>query len=205
MTWRRVPGSEDVQASVARTTWRARTVPRVVVTSPGRTAVARVLSWTRTPSRLTASARPRTRAAGCTRAHHGVHVPPRTRLAASRPVASAASSSSTPSMPPYAWSTWCSVRARLSWAALRASTTVPPRVQPQSMPSSATTRPTSSTVRFIACRIASACARPWRCSSALTEAGNSAEHQPPFRPLAPNPAMCDSTTTTRRSGRARAR
>ena len=58
--------------------------PRVVWTQPGSTDVARVLSWTRTPRRRTASASPRTSAAGCTRAHHGVHVPPRTRVAASR-------------------------------------------------------------------------------------------------------------------------
>jgi hypothetical protein len=36
-------------------------------------------------------------------------------------------------------------------------------------------------------------------------AGNSAEHQPPFRPDAPTPAVSASSTTTRRLGSSRRR
>jgi len=82
---------------------------------------------------------------------------------------------------------------------VRANVTVPPFTQSQSMPSSAATVPTSST----AARIASAAGAPWRRVSDEVPAGNSAEHQPPVRPLAPNPAISCSTTTTRTPGSSR--
>ena len=47
--------------------------------------------------------------------------------------------------------------------------------------------------------------RPCRRVSAASLAGNSAEHQPPLRPLAPKPATCRSTTSTRRPGSPRSR
>ena len=70
---------------------------------------------------------------------------------------------------------------------VRARATVPPFTQSQAMPSAATALPTSSTVSRIAAPMASAAARPWRRASAAWLAGNSAEHHPPLRPLAPNP------------------
>ena len=46
---------------------------------------------------------------------------------------------------------------------------------------------------------------PGRRASLSCEAGNSAEHQPPLRPDAPNPATSASSTTMRRVGSASAR
>ena len=83
--------------------------------------------------------------------------------------------------------------------------TVPPLTQSHAMPSSATAFPTSSTVSRIAAPIASAAAGPCRRASFAADAGNSAEHQPPLRPLAPNPATWRSTTTTRSDGSPRSR
>ena len=68
------------------------------------------------------------------------------------------------------------------------------------MPSAAATRPTSSTVSCMARCMAMAASRPAIRSSLFSEAGNRAEHQPPLRPDAPNPAISRSQTTTRRSG-----
>ena len=82
-------------------------------------------------------------------------------------------------------------RARASWALLRASTMVPPLAKWQSMPSARATRWTSSTEA----RIAASCASP-------SDVGNSAEHQPPLRPEAPNPATSASSTTIRSAGSA---
>ena len=45
---------------------------------------------------------------------------------------------------------------------------------------------------------------PYRAASQATDAGNSAEHQPPLRPLAPKPATSRSSTTMRSDGSARA-
>ena len=74
---------------------------------------------------------------------------------------------------------------------LRASTMLPPLAKWQSIPSARVTRWTSSTEA----RIAASCASP-------SEVGNSAEHQPPLRPEAPNPATSASTTTIRSVGSA---
>jgi hypothetical protein len=95
--------------------------------------------------------------------------------------------------------------ARASWAGVRATAIVPPLAKWQSMPSAAATRPTSSTVSRIACCWASA---PSRSASAARPAallGNSAEHQPPLRPDAPNPVVSASSTTTRSEGSAASR
>ena len=53
--------------------------------------------------------------------------------------------------------------------------------------------------------IASAADRGEVRAIAAMEAGNSAEHQPPFRPLAPKPATSLSRTTIRSDGSACAR
>ena len=82
---------------------------------------------------------------------------------------------------------------------------MPPFTQSHAMPSAATALPTSSTVSRMAAPIASAAARPCRRVSAASLAGNNAEHQPPLRPLAPKPATCRSTTSTRRPGSPRSR
>ncbi len=83
--------------------------------------------------------------------------------------------------------------------------TVPPLAKWQSMPSAAATRPTSSTVSCMARCMAMAAGRPAIRSSFDSDDGNSAEHQPPLRPEAPNPAISRSHTTTRQPGLARAR
>ncbi len=97
--------------------------------------------------------------------------------------------------------------AERSWARLRASAMVPPLAKPMSSRSSSATRPTSSTDARIAACIAAAAARsdPGRSARADVDAGNSAEHQPPLRPDAPNPAVSASSTTTRSVGSARSR
>ena len=75
----------------------------------------------------------------------------------------------------------------------------------QSMFSAAATRPTSSTVACMARYIATAASRPAIRVSLPSEAGNSAEHQPPLRPDAPKPAISASHTATRSPGCAVAR
>ena len=70
------------------------------------------------------------------------------------------------------------------------------------MPSAAATFPTSSTVACMARYIAIAASRPAIRSSLPSEAGNRAEHQPPLRPEAPNPAMSRSQTAIFRAGSA---
>ena len=73
------------------------------------------------------------------------------------------------------------------------------------MPSAAAECITSSTLCRIAACSASASAREERFANDSREEGKSAEHQPPFRPLAPNPAVSASSTVIRRDGSARAR
>ena len=73
------------------------------------------------------------------------------------------------------------------------------------MPSAATTLPTSSTVSCMARYMAIAAFRPAILASFASDAGNNAEHQPPLRPDAPNPAISASHTAMRRLGCARAR
>ena len=180
-------------ASVARTTVPAVTTPRSVTTRRGPTAVAVVASTMRPPRRSTARARPRTSRAGWMRAQSGVYDAPSTRVA---PTSAAACCAGTKPG---------SARARRSCTGVRARAIVPPFTQSQAMPSAATALPTSSTVSRMAAPIASAAARPCRRVSAASLAGNSAEHQPPLRPLAPKPATCRSTTSTRRPGSPRSR
>ena len=84
----------------------------------------------------------------------------------------------------------------------RANWTVPPLAQWQSIPSSAATLPTSSTVCCIARYMAIADSRPAIRSSLASDAGNRAEHQPPLRPDAPKPAISRSQSTIRRPGSA---
>ncbi|GAA1619319.1 hypothetical protein GCM10009744_02470 [Kribbella alba] len=75
------------------------------------------------------------------------------------------------------------------------------------MPSAAVTSPTSLTVACIAQCIARADSRldPGKAARRFEETGNRAEHQPPFRPEAPNPAVSASRTTIRSVGSAFAR
>ena len=72
------------------------------------------------------------------------------------------------------------------------------------MPSPAALAPTTSTVSCMARRIARMASTPCRRASAASEVANSAEHQPPFRPDAPNPATSRSSTATRSEGSASA-
>ncbi len=67
------------------------------------------------------------------------------------------------------------------------------------MSSSAATRPTSRTEPRIASCWASALDRddPGSAASEAREAGNKAEHQPPFRPDAPKPTCSASRTAIR--------
>ena len=53
--------------------------------------------------------------------------------------------------------------------------------------------------------MAIAASRPAIRSSLPSDAGNSAEHQPPFRPEAPKPAISRSQTAIFRAGSARDR
>jgi hypothetical protein len=101
-------------------------------------------------------------------------------------------------------------RTLASCAGEVASVSVPPFAYPQSIPSAAATRPTSSTVATIAACRSTAAARPAApppaaAATAERDAANSAEHQPPLRPDAPKPAISRSTTTTRSPGSATAR
>ena len=139
----------------------------------------------RTPRRSTARASPRTSRRGLDRAQCGVYDAPEHPVAPTQR-ADASSAAQEPAVGP---------GPRAAAPGVRASVTVPPFTQSQAMPSSAAALPTSSTVSRMAAPIASAAARPWRRVSAASLAGNSAEHQPPLRPLAPNPAICRSTTT----------
>ena len=82
---------------------------------------------------------------------------------------------------------------------------VPPLAKWASMPSAASTRPTSSTVARIAACCASADSREPSSAREDSDAGNRAEHQPPLRPLAPNPATSASSTAIRSDGSASAR
>ncbi len=136
----------------------------------------------------------------------GVYVPPSTPAAATRSPASAAVSSARSAEPnPYSLASATSAVARSSCAGDRASCTVPPLAQWQSMPSAVTAAATSSTVCCIARCMAIAASRPAIRASLPSDAGNSAEHQPPLRPDAPNPAISRSQTAIRRPGSARAR
>ena len=174
-------------------------------TLPAAQSITSVRSKRVTPSASTTSARPRTSFAGCSLAQAGSNIAPGS--SPSRPVApnreptvrwSQYSGRSTPNRRSSATSALANSRC----TALRANTTVPPRSKSQSMPSSRATRPTSSTVSTIACRIATAASKPcWR-SSDPGERGNSAEHQPPLRPDAPKPAISRSSTAIRSWGSA---
>ena len=75
----------------------------------------------------------------------------------------------------------------------------------QQMPSAAADCITSSTLCRIAAWSARASDREERLASDSSEAGNRAEHQPPLRPLAPNPAVSAPSTVIRSDGSARAR
>ena len=82
---------------------------------------------------------------------------------------------------------------------------VPPLTKWQSMPSSALTLPTSSTVSNIACCIAIAAGRPCSLAILADSTAKRAEHQPPLRPDAPNPAISASRIVIRSDGSARRR
>ena len=57
----------------------------------------------------------------------------------------------------------------------------------------------------MACCMAMAASRPAESAIDDSPMGNSAEHQPPFRPLAPKPATSASTSVTRSVGSSRRR
>ena len=82
---------------------------------------------------------------------------------------------------------------------------MPPLRKWQSMPSASVTRPTSSTVSNIASRSDTADSRDDDAATFDSDVGNSADAQPPLRPLAPKPAVSASSTTTRSDGSAFAR
>ena len=155
------PGSSGVYPSVARITYSARTVPCVVRSRPGAISVTGVCSYSRTPCLRTAAARPRASRAGWMAAQCGVYVAPSTPDAATRSAASARFSSRRSASPkPNARYSATSSWARWSWLGERASMTVPPLAQWQSMSSAAATRPTSSTVSCMARYMATAACVP---------------------------------------------
>ena len=118
-------------------------------------------------------------------------------MAAPRSLASSCDSSRTShESNPYSLASSTSSLARSSCAADLANVTVPPLAQWQSRFSLIVTLPTSLTVCCIARYMAMACSRPAIRSSLPSDAGNSAEHHPPLRPDAPNPAISCSQSTT---------
>ena len=158
-----------------------------------------------TPRRSTTSARPRTRRAGSTAAQCGVKVPPSTSVAPTR-------AAPRPGEEARGRPRRCRgpglghlVRgSRASWAGVRASTTVPPWWNPHSMPSAATTRPDLADGLLHGQALGRARARDRTGASRVaSETLNSAEHQPPLRPDAPNPTTSRSRTAMRRPGSAR--
>ena len=68
------------------------------------------------------------------------------------------------------------------------------------MPSAAATRATSTTDARMAAYCSRAASAPTSSASVAALTGNSAEHQPPLRPEAPNPATSCSSTATRSDG-----
>ena len=203
-TARSWPGRRGVQPSVARTTAPAPTRrPSARTTTPSPARPTRTPSTIRPPRRRTAAARPSARSRGCTRAQCGVYVAPRPPAACRRSRAAPASSHTVPS--PHAAPCSASARARSSWAAVRATRRAPPLTNPLPSPSSASTRPTSSTVSRSAARWARVAARPERAARVSADTGQSAETQPPLRPLAPKPTCSASRTSTSRPGCSRRR
>ena len=184
----------------------ARTSPRSVRTTPGSMAVTRVPSWIVTPCRSTARASPRTSRAGWIDAQCGEYVAPSTSVAPSRACASSADSSEKCSGPkPHErWSSISAI-ARSICTGVRMRATVPPLRKWQSTPSASATLPTSSTVSNIASISDTAASRDDDAATFDIAVGNSAEAQPPLRPLAPKPAVSASSTTMRSDGSAFAR
>ena len=91
--------------------YRARTVPRGLMATPGRISVTAVRSWITAPARSAAMARPRASAAGCTRAQWAKNRAPSTPSMATRLAVCPASSSMLSSGPtPHVRS--CSTAAR---------------------------------------------------------------------------------------------
>jgi hypothetical protein len=68
------------------------------------------------------------------------------------------------------------------------------------MPSASATRPTSMTDSCIALRTATAASGPCLRAIPFEAGGNSAEHQPPLRPEAPNPVISRSTIAIQSAG-----
>ena len=203
-TVRRSPRSPGVKPSVARMTWRARTSPRAVRARPSSMAVTVVSSWIVTPRRSTAAARPATSRAGCRVAQCGCHSEPTASATRTRAAVAAASSSSVSVCGQVASAAAVS-RSRASWAALRATSSSPPRAMPASMPSRSATATTSATDAVSARCWAIAGARSPRRTYCSRPPVTLLVSQPPLRPDAPNPAKRASSTTTARSGRARLR
>ena len=85
-----------------------------------------------------------------------------------------------------------------------ASSSVPPLEKCASIPSAAATAPTSSTVANSARWSATAASRPCAFAVVSRLPANNAEHQPPLRPDAPNPAISASRTAIRSVGSRRA-
>ena len=78
--------------------------------------------------------------------------------------------------------------------------TVPPRCHPASSGAAVAKRPISSTVACMARCAATAAARPYAAAYPARLVASSAEHQPPLRPLAPNPMSWRSSTAMRSAG-----
>ena len=164
-------------------------------------AVAEVPSTMRTPRGSRARARPTARAAGWTAAQWGVKVAPRTDVAPTMAVASAASSQRSSSVPkPRDLASATSSVARLAWAAERARTTVPPLAKSQEMPSASAARSISSIDWFIAARIARAASTPSSRAMRASWAAKRADAHPPLRPEAPKPQTSASMMTIRSVG-----
>ena len=194
----------DVKPSVARTTIRPARCRRSSRTRPDSMAVAprALVDACRRAARPPRPGRGRGGPGGWRRSA-ACRAAPSTPAASRRSAASARSSQRRSSSPSPNWrASASSSRSRTVWAGLRGEgeRTRPWRSGSRCPPPSAT-RPTSSTVSYIArcMAIAAGLARARR-HGRRRRIGSSAEHQPPLRPLAPKPATSASSTTTRRLG-----
>ena len=158
------------------------------------------------PRLVTARARPCTSFSGWIAAQCGVKAPASMPRALMRARAVGASSSAqSASVAPQARCSLTSSRRFATCPALRENRIVPPCAKSQSIDSSAAQLPRSSTARYIACCIAIARSRPASRAIFDRAVGNSADAQPPLRPLAPNPTRVRSSTTTFELGDCRRR
>ena len=188
------PGSVGVQASVARTTTSAWTVPPAVATGPaagvpGRMSVTVGVLEERTPGRSTASASPRASSAGCKAAQcgriGGAEDPGRPDqgygLLGVEPAQVVLAEAELPLLVQLSPGP-----GQLGLAAHQVDGAALGELAVDALDGGRA--PTTSTVSCMARRMASIDSRPCRRASAASEVANRAEHHPPLRPTAPKPA-----------------